>query len=156
MTFFEGWSLDSSRLLIRLEGGEQKRSTKPGLLYFNTRAKKFELTDYLRTLNKTKSGALVCAEPIDPLPNESELKTRCDSLNRQLNEKYSAILAKTEKDRMPNVREAQRNWIKHRDEGAKFYMSIFPAAEKERRRLQFLGDVAAARIETQPDEAWEQ
>jgi hypothetical protein len=28
-------------------------------------------------------------------------------------------------------------------------------AEDERRHLQFLGDVTAARIETQPDEAWE-
>jgi hypothetical protein len=50
------------------------------------------------------------------------------------------------------VREAQRNWIKHRDEGAKVYVSLFPATEKERRRLQFLGDVTAARIEVGPDE----
>ena len=156
MTFFVAWSFDSSRLLIRLRGGEEKRSMQPGLLYFNTRTKTFEITDYLRKLNKAKSEALVCSEPIDPLPNESELKARLDTVDRQLNEKYSAIIAKAEKDRVPNVREAQRNWIKRRDEGARFYTSIFPAAEKERRRLQFLGDVTAARIETQPDEAWEQ
>jgi uncharacterized protein YecT (DUF1311 family) len=53
------------------------------------------------------------------------------------------------------LREAQRTWIKHRDEGAKFYVSLFPEAEKERRRLQFLCDVTAARIDTQPDEEWE-
>ena len=52
------------------------------------------------------------------------------------------------------VREAQRDWIKHRDEGVKLYMSIFLAAEKERRRLQFFSDVTAARIDT-PAEEWE-
>jgi uncharacterized protein YecT (DUF1311 family) len=154
MTFFVAWSLDSSRLLIRLYGGEEKRSMKPGLLYFNTRSKKFEVTDYLWKLNKTKSEALACAEPVDALPVEAELKGRLDTLDRQLNAKYLEVIAKAEKDRVPNVREAERNWIKHRDEGAKFYMSIFPAAEKERRRLQFLGDVTAARIDM-PAEDWE-
>ena len=154
MTFFVAWSFDSSRVLIKLYGGEEKRSMKPGYLYFNTRAKKFEITDYLRKLNKTKSEALACAEPVDPLPNEAELKTRFDSLDRRLNEKYTQVLAHSEKDRIPVVRETQRDWIKHRDEGAKLYTSVFPAAEKERRRLQFLGDVTAARIGT-PAEEWE-
>jgi hypothetical protein len=53
---------------------------------------------------------------------------------------------------LPN---AWRDWIEHRDEGDKFYVSLFPAAEKERRHLQFLCDVTAARIDTQPEEAWE-
>jgi len=154
MTFFVAWSFDSSRVLIKLYGGEEKRSMKPGYLYFNTRAKKFEITDYLRKLNKTKSEALACAEPVDPLPNEAELKTRFDSSDRRLNEKYTQVLAHSEKDRIPVVRETQRDWIKHRDEGAKLYTSVFPAAEKERRRLQFLGDVTAARIGT-PAEEWE-
>ena len=77
-----------------------------------------------------------------------------DSLDRQLNEKYTQILAQADKDRIPVVREAQRDWIKHREEGAKLYMSIFPAAEKEQRRLQFSSDVTAARIDT-PAEEWE-
>jgi hypothetical protein len=34
------------------------------------------------------------------------------------------------------------------------YILIFPPAEKERRRLQFLGDVTAARIDA-PGEKWE-
>ncbi len=154
MTFFVAWSFDSSRVLIKLYGGEEKRSMKPGLLYFNTHTKKFEVTDYLRKLNKTKSDVLAGAEPVDPLPSEAELKTRFDALDRQLNKRYAEVIAKTEKDRVANVREAQRKWIRHRDDGAKFYVSLFPAAEKERRRLQFLCDGTAARIQ-QPDEAWE-
>jgi uncharacterized protein YecT (DUF1311 family) len=71
-----------------------------------------------------------------------------------LNTRYAEIIARADKDRISIVREAQRNWIKHRDEGAKFYVSLSPAAEKERRRIQFLCDVTAARIET-PDEQWE-
>jgi hypothetical protein len=60
----------------------------------------------------------------------------------------------SERDRIPVVRDTQGDWVKHR-EGAKFYVSLFPVAEKEQRRLQFLCDVTAARIETQPDDAWE-
>jgi len=154
MTEFVSWSFDSARLLIELRGGEDKREMHEGYVYFNARTKNFEVTDYLRKLNKTKAKVLACAEPIDPLPSEAELKTRFDSLDRQLNEKYTQVLAQADKDRIPVVREAQRDWIKHRDEGAKLYMSSFPAAEKELRRLQFLADVTGARIDT-PSEEWE-
>ncbi len=154
MTEFVSWSFDSARLLIELRGGEDKREMHEGYVYFNVPTKNFEVTNYLRKLNKAKSDVLACAEPVDPLPNEAELKTRFDSLDRQLNEKYAEVLTHTEKDRIPVVREAQRDWIKHRDEGAKLYISIFPAAEKERRRLQFFSDVTAARIDT-PAEEWE-
>src|SRR6266536_2407000 len=121
MTGFECWSIDSARLLIELLGDEDKREMQQRYLYFNTRKQQFELSDYLRKLNKS----------------------------------YAEVLAKAVKDRVSLVREAQRTWIKHRDDGAKFYVSLFPAAEKERRRLQFLCDVTAARIDTQPGEAWE-
>lgn len=155
MTDFVAWSIDSSRLLVQLLGGDRHKTLHTCYVYFNTRTKSFEMTDYLRKLNKTKSKVLACAEPVDPLPSEAELKARFDALDQQLNKRYAEVLGKTDKERVANVREAQRNWIKHRDEGAKFYVSLFPAAEKERRRLQFLSDVTAARIDTQPDEAWE-
>ncbi len=155
MTGFECWSIDSARLLIELLGDEDKREMQQRYLYFNTRKQQFELSDYLRKLNKSRSEKLVCAEPVDPLPDEAELKTKFDALDQQLNKRYAEVLAKAVKDRVSLVREAQRTWIKHRDDGAKFYVSLFPAAEKERRRLQFLCDVTAARIDTQPGEAWE-
>src|SRR6266542_5885676 len=154
MTEFVSWSFDSARLLIELRGGEDKREMHEGYIYFNTRTKTFEITDYLRKLNKAKSDVLACAEPVDPLPSEAELKTRFDALDQQLNKTYGGVIAKTQKDRVSLVREAQRTWIKHRDEGAKIYVSLFPDAEKERRRLQFVGDVTAARIEVPPEE-WE-
>src|SRR5262249_21966279 len=107
MTPFIAWSLDSSRLLIKLCGGEEKTSMHCGLLYFNPRTKEFELTDYLRKLNKTKSEALACAEPIDPLPGEQELKTKFDALDRELNKRYSEIIQKADKDQASNLREAR-------------------------------------------------
>jgi uncharacterized protein YecT (DUF1311 family) len=152
-TSFVCWSLDSARLLIELRGGEEKRSMRAGLLYFNTRTRKFEMTDYVRKLNKRKSGILACAEPVDPLPVEAELKRRLDALDQQLNKKYADVLA-SDGEGVPLVRESQRKWIKHRDEGVKLYVSPFPPAERERRRLQFLGDVTTARIEVPPGE-WE-
>ena len=154
MTHFVCWSLDSSRLLVQLSGGEEKRAMHSGLLYFNTRTKKFEITDYLRKLNKTKSDVLPCAEPVDSLSGEGELKAWFDALDQKLNKRYAVVIAQTVKDRISLLRQSQRSWIKHRDEGANFYVSLFPAAEKERRRLQFLGDVTAARIEVPPEE-WE-
>jgi uncharacterized protein YecT (DUF1311 family) len=155
MIGFGCWSFDASRVVARIWGGEDRRSTEERYVYFNTRTNKFELTDYLRKLNKTKSDLLVCAEPVDALPSEADLKTQYEELDRKLNERYAEVIAKTDKERVSNVRQGQREWIKHRDAGAKFYVSLFPAAEKEQRRLQFLCDVTAARIEKQPDEAWD-
>jgi uncharacterized protein YecT (DUF1311 family) len=154
MTAFTNWSLDSSRLLIRLCGGEEKRNMLCGFLYFNTRTGKFELTDYSRRLGKGKAELLACAEPVDPLPGEEELKKRFDALDQQLNKKYAEVLAKTDKERVAGVRAAQRDWLKQRDAGEKFYVASFSAAEKSRRRLQFLGDVTASRIDT-PADQWE-
>jgi uncharacterized protein YecT (DUF1311 family) len=150
-TDFIAWSLDSSRLLVELSGGNGHETLHNCYVYFNTRTKSFEMTKYLRKLNKSKSAVAACAEPSDPLPTEAELKTRFDALDQQLNKKYADVLA-SDGERVPLVREGQRKWIKHRDEGAKFYVSLFPTAERERRRLQFLVDVTAARIELPPGE----
>ena len=154
MTAFGNWSLDSSRLLIRLCGGEKKGNMLCGFLYFNTRTNKFEVTDYSRKLNKAKPEPLVCAEPMDPLPSEAELKQRFDTLDRELNKKYAEVLAKAEKDRVPLIREAQRSWLKKRDAGEKIYVESFPSMEKAQRRLQYLGDVTMARIDL-PQDQWE-
>ena len=154
MTFFGGWSADSSRLLLKLCGGEEKRDMRCGFFYFNTRSNDFETTPYLRKLSQTKSTALTCAEPVDPLPAEAELKKRYDLLDQQLNKKYAEVLAKAEKDRVSVIREAQRDWLKQRDAGEKLYLSLVPAAEKSQRHLQFLSDSTAARIET-PLDQWE-
>jgi uncharacterized protein YecT (DUF1311 family) len=152
MTAFGNWSIDSSRLLIRLCGGQEKRSMVCGFLYFNTRTNKFEATDYSRKLSKLKRGPLACAEPVGSLPPEAELKLRFDTLDRELNEKYAEILAKADKDRIPLLREAQRDWLKERDAGEKLYLQLFPAADKASRRFQFLGDVTAARVDVSAEE----
>jgi uncharacterized protein YecT (DUF1311 family) len=154
MVEFVAWSGDSARLFFRLRGGEGKREMTHRGIYFNTRTREFELTDYLRKLNKTNPDTMACAEPLDPLPAEAELKKRFDSLDQQLNAKYADVLAKTDKQRVSVVREAQRYWLKQRDAGEKFYVSLFSAAEKSRRRLQFLADVTAARID-RPLDQWE-
>jgi uncharacterized protein YecT (DUF1311 family) len=154
MTAFAGWSFDSSRLLIQLRGGEEKRDMRSGFLYFNTRTKKFETTAYSRKLGQAKSPLLACAEPVDALPGEAELKKRFDELDQRLNTKYADVLKQAESDRVSLVREAQRQWLKERDAGERVYLALFPAAERPVRRLQFLGDVTAARIDT-PAEQWQ-
>ena len=64
-----------------------------------------------------------------------------------MNKAYGERIAKTQKDRVSILRASQRDWIKHRDEGLKFYLEFAPSAEKERRRLQFLVDVTFARVD---------
>jgi len=149
LTDFVAWSFDSSRLLVQLRGGDRHKTLHSCYVYFNTRTNRFEMTDYLRKLNKSKSAVAACAEPTDPLPGEAELKVRLDALDQQLNKMYGEVLAHAGEG-VPLLREGQHKWIKHRDEGARLYVSLFPQAERERRRLQFLGDVTAARIEVPP------
>jgi len=154
MTFFVAWSSDSSRTLIGLLGGPERPTKYAGYLYYNTRTKHFEMSDYLRKLNANKSAALPCAEPIDPLPKNEELKARCDALDIRLNEAFAAKL-KNYPDEAEENRNSQRNWIKARDTGLKIYLSSSPKAEQETRKLQFLADVTAARIDSlnQPEES---
>jgi hypothetical protein len=94
MIQFGCWSFDASRLLILMLGGDDRGSTKDRYIYFNTRTNNFELTDYLRKLNKTKVDFLACAEPLDSLPSETELKTRYEELDRKLNKRYAEVIAK--------------------------------------------------------------
>jgi uncharacterized protein YecT (DUF1311 family) len=63
-----------------------------------------------------------------PLPIETELKTQLD---QPLNTTYSEFIAKSRKDRNPFLREGERGWIKPRDQGATFYVSLFPQTERE-------------------------
>ena len=146
MASFHNWSIDSKRLLIGLRGGEEKRSMREGYIYYNIQTKKFEITDYLKKLAKSET-ALPCAEPVDPLPSKEALTARFESLDQRLNQAYKDRLPKVPKDRAPILRDAQRDWIKQRDQGLKLYLSATPAAEQETRRLQYLGDVTASRLD---------
>jgi len=148
MTFFVSWSVDSRRLLIGLLGGEDRRDNHFGYLYFNTGTKEFETSAYLKKLSAMKSAALPCAEPTDPLPADAELKARADLADRKLNEAYAAKAKKVGKNRGSNLRDSQRAWVKARDAGLQIYLANAPAAERERRKLQFLGDVTIARVES--------
>jgi hypothetical protein len=74
MVEFDAWSGDSARLFFTLRGGEGRGQMEDRGIYFNTRTHNFELTDYVRKVNKTKSEMIRCAEPVDPLPAEPELK----------------------------------------------------------------------------------
>lgn len=157
MMRFIGWSLDSSRLLIGLRGGHGKTEMDAAYVYFNTRTKSFQITAYLRKLNKASSDILSsfadmlpCAEPGSPLPSTKDLEARLDQLDRRLNEKYADIIRQTPAEQVDSLRSTQKDWIKRRDEGLKLYLSLYPKAEKEARRLQFLGDVTAARIQVAP------
>jgi uncharacterized protein YecT (DUF1311 family) len=162
MTFFGGWSFDSGRLLIGLLGGGDKRDLRHGYLYFNTHTKNFETTNYLLKMSAANSQVLACAEPLGSFPLESELKARFDMLDKKLNDVYSAKLSKIAKNGLQNLRGSQRNWLKARDKGLELYRSFAPATQREQRRLQFLGDVTAARIgslneseDNEPFDFWE-
>jgi uncharacterized protein YecT (DUF1311 family) len=135
---------------VKLEGEVTKVVPPFGYVYVNTRTRQFEVTNYLRKINKAQTAALVCAESVDPLPSQPELKARFDKLDRELNTTYTAVLTKAENKRL--IPDAQHTWVKHRDEGAKIYLSLFPQSERESRRLQFLCDVTVVRIAMPPND----
>jgi uncharacterized protein YecT (DUF1311 family) len=70
-----------------------------------------------------------------------------------LNAVYATQIKATPADQVVFLRSEQRDWIKRRDAGLKLYLSFAGRAEKESRRLQYLGDVTAARLEL-PSEKW--
>ena len=150
MTHFVGWSSDSARLLIRLGGGEKKSAFTERFIYFNTKTESFEVTDYLRRLNKLKDAPGACAEPLTPLPDEATLQAGFTAADADLNRRYAAKLAKLDKNEAGNLRDEQRYWLKQRDAGIAPYVASFPAAEKERRRLQYLAAVTIARSDEVP------
>ena len=71
----------------------------------------------------------------------------------RLNETFAARLANYP-DAAEANRRSQREWIKARDAGLKIYLGSSPKAEQESRKLQFLADVTATRIDSlnQPEE----
>jgi uncharacterized protein YecT (DUF1311 family) len=155
MVRFGAWSDDSGRLLLVMRGGEERRETVGRYLYYNTRTGGFELTPYLRKVNAASAksheiNVLACAEPVDPLPDEATLKQQYAAVDKKLNENYQKMLAKAEKETVPELRRSQREWLKARDAGLRIYLAAFPPAEKEQRRLQFLIDVS--RVEAEADE----
>ena len=155
MVRFGAWSDDSGRLLLIIRGGEERRETVGRYLYYNTRSSRFELTPYLRKINAASAkshevNVLACAEPIDLLPDVETLKKQYSEVDKRLNESYQKMIAKAEKETVPDLRRWQREWLKARDAGLRIYLASFPAAEKERRRLQFSIDVS--RTEAESDE----
>jgi uncharacterized protein YecT (DUF1311 family) len=155
MVRFGAWSDDSGRLLLIIRGGEERRETVGRYIYYNTRTSRFELTRYLRKINTAcakshEIDVLACAEPVDPLPDEATLKQQYTAVDKKLNENYQKMLAKADKETVPDLRRSQREWLKARDAGLQIYLAAFSPAEKERRRLQFLIDVS--RVEAEADE----
>jgi uncharacterized protein YecT (DUF1311 family) len=158
MVRFGGWSDDSSRLLLIIRGGEERRETIGQYLYYNTRTSRFELTPYLRKVNAASAKShvidvLACAEPTDPLPDEATLTRRYAEADKKLNQNYQKMIAKADKQTVPDLKRAQREWLKARDAGLKIYLAAFSPVEKERRRLQFLIDVSRAEAETDEEAA---
>ena len=91
---FRDWSPDSARLLLSIMSEYSETAPRRWYVYFNTRTNRFELTPYLRALNKMTAkddteNATPCAEPIDALPSEAELKTRAEKTDQELKEWFA-------------------------------------------------------------------
>ena len=151
---FRDWSPDSARLLLSViaQGDYRDETPKRWYVYFNTRTSGFELTPYLRALNKmtandNKENATPCAEPIDALPAEAELKTRAEKAEQELKEWFANREAHLKENETAEYwQDTEKDWIKARDEGLKSYLQFAPEKDREKRRLQFLGDTAAVRL----------
>ena len=86
-------------------------------------------------------------KPGDALPSEAELKTRAEKTDQELKEWFANREAHPKQNETAEYwQDTERDWIKARDEGLKLYLQFAPEKDREKRRLQFLGDVAAVRL----------
>ena len=95
---------------------------------------------------------------MERLHSTNQLRRRLDRLNAEMRTSYNKELNSENSIRANYLRKDQTEWVKARDEGLKLYLNNTPKAEREQRRLQFLGDVTAARILqelTSPDQSEE-
>lgn len=137
---FAGWSSDSGRLLVGLRGGDfdgqRSRGVYRWFVYFNTENRNFELTKYLRRLNKgawdryanfsednPDVGLVeeVIAEPLSELPPEAESKKRYEKADRHVNELYQKVGNHGSQEAQANWSRIRKQWIRNREAGAKFY-----------------------------------
>ena len=158
---FVAWSPDSARLLLALRvgeiGGERTRGVYDWYFYFNTQTEKFEVTAYLRRLNKDAwkrwknfdeklvFPEALSAEPVNNLALASELKKRYEDADKRMNDSYRQTLAKIDKEQQTNLRDDQRHWLKNREAGAKLYKeSGGGKSTPEQRYWQYMVDSTEA------------
>ncbi len=153
---FVSWSLDSRRLLVALRGGEFDGDRNHGIYlwyaYFDTHDQSFELTDYLRGLNKgawkrysddalrAAFGGAASAEPLTALPSETESKERYEKAERRLIERYPTFLAKQSEEERQALSDGLPKWTKAREVGAKTYAESGNKATSSRRYWQYMAD----------------
>src|SRR5205809_7247167 len=100
-------------------------ATRRWSVYLNTRTNRFELTPYLRALNKMTAkddteNATPCGEPIDALPSKAELKTRVEKTDQELKEWFANREAHPKQNEIAEYwQDTERGWIKAADEGLK-------------------------------------
>jgi uncharacterized protein YecT (DUF1311 family) len=161
---FVAWSPDSARLLVDLRagdfGGKRDRGIYKWYLYFNADTQAFELTDYLRRLNKgawirwknfgeekaSNFPEAASAEPLVELPSDADLKQRYEEADRRLNDTYQQIRGKIDKQEQDNLRQDEREWLKTREPSAKFYADSGPKSTAQRRYWQYMLDSTQARL----------
>ncbi len=156
------WSCDSGRVLLEIFRTHENEEAER-YVYFNVRTNAFEETPYLQMVNATLAqytGAarferypspnnsrslkhMVFAEPLDPLPPETELRSRFESLDSRMNELHKKSLLSSHADTADIVRNAQQKWDQARAEAIRLYLPFGPKDGQERYRLQFLCDLTA-------------
>lgn len=158
------WSFDSSRLLLHTPvGGEaiaKGTPTSDYYLYYNLRSRRFEITEYLRNVNRNTMRILqsdkpdqliveaMVAEPMDALPALEKLKDHYETGDARLNEVYANLMQKlkSKPDDQGVLRSQQREWIKLRDAGADTFSVNRPKSERPKFRQYFLTYATDARV----------
>jgi len=149
---FVAWSPDSGRLLVALRGGdfdgERSRGVYRLFVYFYTKNQNFELTKYLRRLNKgawdryanfsednPDVGLVeeVIAEPLSELTPEAESKKRYENADRHLNDLYQKVSKQGSQEAQTNWSRDRKQWIRNREASAKLYAESGPKRTAGRR-----------------------
>jgi len=150
---YRDWSPDSARLLVAVvaSGDNTEEVPKRFYVYFNTRSKSFELTPYLRELNKRRAGDVheletPCAEPVDPLTGGEKFQAVYEKADSELKALYESRIAHAKAENVDYWKEEQQDGRKALEAGMALYLQFSPPKETEARRRQYLADATLLQL----------
>lgn len=159
----DGWSCDSSRLFLRTPIGGDRKPRVYYSFYYNLRTRRFELTDYLRNVNRNAMRILKSTsperpiywaepEPMDPVASLDSNRARYEAAEERLNKVYVELIEKVKKKPLlghleTDLGEEQRQWMTMREPGAEAFAAVRPKAQRPAYRMHYLAEATESRVQ---------
>jgi uncharacterized protein YecT (DUF1311 family) len=152
-----GWSFDSSRLLLQTPIGGDRKPRVHYSFYFNLRSRRFETTEYLRSVNRhamrilksTNSDRPIYgaeAEPMDEPPSIESNRARYEAAEAKLNKIYDQLMKRLNPEVQSALRDEQRDWLLRRAPGAQAFAALRPKPKRPIFHQHYLAETTESRV----------